>query len=167
MKSNKNLFIILISIISLLAGIWAIMDLIKERKKASIKDELSTIKIIGVIENPDTISSPILDTFRIQEGKVFFQKYPSDTWLDSIEKTSSKENYEYLVADYKSYFLPETKRLLINNGFKEVNYNNQTILKFPIGNSSKHVNINNYEGFGTFKAGFYRILASYNMSTFY
>lgn len=45
MKANKNLFIILMSIASLIGGIWAVISIIKERNESSILVDSPQIKI--------------------------------------------------------------------------------------------------------------------------
>lgn len=64
MKTNKNLFIILLSTSSLIGGIWAVMSIIKERKETSVQIDSPQIKI-----DPSKIDITI-------EGNDMTKKYP-------------------------------------------------------------------------------------------
>ncbi|GAL83362.1 hypothetical protein MYP_588 [Sporocytophaga myxococcoides] len=71
------------------------------------------------------------DTFKVEAGKVFFQKYPSGFWLDSIQKTMPEDEWNEVVAD-NVYYLDLTRQFLEKNGYKEIGYADSKILEFPL-----------------------------------
>ncbi len=75
------------------------------------------------------------DTFKVEAGKVLFQKYPSDFWLDSIQKAMPEDDWNEVVAD-NDYYHDLTRQFLEKNGYKEIGYADSKILEFPLKEKS-------------------------------